>query len=798
MKSSSGSISIAASAQRLDVDNRISLRYYYRIADNLIKQANIYREENDIIDLYVMLLRFSSLISETIPYHRDYQASLQSERLYFRKKLLGALNELEALKPDVQQKLQELNRKTRTQVNRWGQAQQNGFVDNSLEWPPLRKQTLRNNESSQVNKIIGRDGTSWGKIIQHDRLPLAKPGEEQFRKISLSIPCPKEETLSRHSILGPNGLQGEWKPPSIDKGIQYPSNLDLSPIEIPSLTQPAEDKPVPVKDNGASGNEASPLEVLLLHDGRTEPTAEPCPMINLDATETLMIDITREPSPPPVLAEVQDVLAVTPQVSNSTSGQTILLQDELVQTGSPLQVHISTTMMENFMRLAKSNTVRNLETCGVLAGSLGIALLLQKNRKFFVTALIIPKQESTSDSCQTTNEEEIFDYQDKHSLFPLGWIHTHPTQSCFMSSIDVHTHYSYQIMLPEAIAIVMAPKDGSRSLSIPCPKEETLSRHSILGPNGLQGEWKPPSIDKGIQYPSNLDLSPIEIPSLTQPAEDKPVPVKDNGASGNEASPLEVLLLHDGRTEPTAEPCPMINLDATETLMIDITREPSPPPVLAEVQDVLAVTPQVSNSTSGQTILLQDELVQTGSPLQVHISTTMMENFMRLAKSNTVRNLETCGVLAGSLGIALLLQKNRKFFVTALIIPKQESTSDSCQTTNEEEIFDYQDKHSLFPLGWIHTHPTQSCFMSSIDVHTHYSYQIMLPEAIAIVMAPKDGSRTHGIFRLTSPGGMSVIRQCQQRGFHPHKEPPDGGRIYDHCSDVYMNPNLKFDVVDLR
>lgn len=136
---------------------------------------------------------------------------------------------------------------------------------------------------------------------------------------------------------------------------------------------------------------------------------------------------------------------------------------------------------------------------------------VQKNRKFYITALIIPKQESTSDSvssvfcfasvfifnslisfslqCQATNEEEIFEVQDKQSLFPLGWIHvsrvnmilyiylllleislplydfsqfiirvnfftdswitpflqTHPTQSCFMSSIDVHTHYSYQV-----------------------------------------------------------------------------------------------------------------------------------------------------------------------------------------------------------------------------------------------------------------------------------------------------------------------------------------------------------------
>lgn len=58
--------------------------------------------------------------------------------------------------------------------------------------------------------------------------------------------------------------------------------------------------------------------------------------------------------------------------------------------------------------------------------------------------------------------------------------------------------------------------------------------------------------------------------------------------------------------------------------------------------------------------------------------------------------------------------------------------------------------------------------------------------------------RNHGIFRLTTPGGMSVIKQCDQRGFHPHNQPPDGGPIYDTCTDVYMNPDLKFDVIDLR
>lgn len=44
----------------------------------------------------------------------------------------------------------------------------------------------------------------------------------------------------------------------------------------------------------------------------------------------------------------------------------------------------------------------------------------------------------------------------------LGWIHTHPTQTCFMSSRDLHTHVGYQVMMPESIAIVCAPSKVPR------------------------------------------------------------------------------------------------------------------------------------------------------------------------------------------------------------------------------------------------------------------------------------------------------------------------------------------------
>ncbi|KAK8710477.1 hypothetical protein V6N13_145798 [Hibiscus sabdariffa] len=478
MISSTGRLNIAATAQRLDVDNRIPLRYYYRIADNILKQADIFRAEKNIIDLYVMLLRFSGLVSETIPSHRDYRASLQSQKVYLKKRLLNALNELEELKPAVQQKINEINRRYT-------------YQSNSLQQSAVKNQSLTYHSMTKAVRPAAREFNYNGSSVQ--QFSYSKPMEEQFRRMSLNLLRPKEETLSKHSILGPNGLYGQWQPPKTNIQVQYPSNIDLTPIEFPSLQQPIENK-LPGK-NDHSNSEASSTE--------------------------------------------------------------------------------STVTIEN-----RENS-----------------------------------------------------------------------QKCHMD-----------------------------------------------------------------------------------------------------------------------EPLPMISFEESETIP-NITRQPSPPPVLAEVQDLVpAISPQVTEGDCRIDNPSTDGLVPSESPLQLHIATTMMESFMKLAKSNTDRNLETCGVLAGSL----------------------------CQTTNEEEIFDVQDTKSLFPLGWIHTHPTQSCFMSSIDLHTHYSYQIMLPESVAIVMAPRDSSRKHGIFRLTTPGGMSVIRQCQKRGFHPHVQPPDGGPLYNTCTDVYMNPDLNFEVIDLR
>ncbi|XP_048494287.1 AMSH-like ubiquitin thioesterase 3 isoform X1 [Beta vulgaris subsp. vulgaris] len=77
-------------------------------------------------------------------------------------------------------------------------------------------------------------------------------------------------------------------------------------------------------------------------------------------------------------------------------------------------LHIPVKMMEDFLRLAQQNTKKNLETCGVLAGS-----LIQKNRVFYITSLIIPMQESTSDSLFKISEDVVIDATNKGNIARL-------------------------------------------------------------------------------------------------------------------------------------------------------------------------------------------------------------------------------------------------------------------------------------------------------------------------------------------------------------------------------------------
>lgn len=71
--------------------------------------------------------------------------------------------------------------------------------------------------------------------------------------------------------------------------------------------------------------------------------------------------------------------------------------------------------LNRFLSIAKINTAKNRETCGLLLGK-------DKGNKFIVTTLLIPKQHSTSDTCTMDEEELVMQFTEERHLITLGWV----------------------------------------------------------------------------------------------------------------------------------------------------------------------------------------------------------------------------------------------------------------------------------------------------------------------------------------------------------------------------------------
>jgi STAM-binding protein len=223
----------------------------------------------------------------------------------------------------------------------------------------------------------------------------------------------------------------------------------------------------------------------------------------------------------------------------------------------------------------------------------------------------------------------------------------------------------------------------------------------------------------------------------------------------------------------------------------DGSREEAPP--VPEKQSHNKNDLTVAQKTASNVTFKPNAFTEGGAPLRtVFLPPTLRTTFLNQAHANTARNLETCGILCGTV-------ISNALFISHLVIPDQTSTSDTCDTTEDgdNELFDFCDGNDLLVCGWIHTHPSQSCFLSSRDLHTSSGYQVMLPEAIAIVCAPRQNP-DWGIFRLTDPPGLPAVLNCHQKGlFHPHSE----NNLYTDAlrpGHVVEGPGLKFQTVDLR
>ena len=171
----------------------------------------------------------------------------------------------------------------------------------------------------------------------------------------------------------------------------------------------------------------------------------------------------------------------------------------------------------------------------------------------------------------------------------------------------------------------------------------------------------------------------------------------------------------------------------------------------------------------------------------MRLPTALIDSFLEAAQENSQKDVETLAFLAGLDG--------NSYIVTDLLIPKQTGTQNTCSTTDEQEMLDFLDQQGLICLGWIHTHPSQSSFLSSVDLHMQFSLQQLLPAAVAIVCSLKD--KVNSIYNLSAQG-MDVLSKCTAVAstFHPH--PVSFFPLFKRANHIILDDDIELQSTDLR
>jgi STAM-binding protein len=454
----------------------------------LNRQANIYEHEGSLGQAYLLLFRHADLVLRNIAVHPDAKKPGNKPQLLAAEKEVHInLKRLEALKPKIKEQHDRYVKAVRERDVRRAATKAKGssYREESTDRTskrPLRSDPALANGTRALEvgdhkelavklaqreihrRATARKATRQAGISQdeeHDRRAGGVWGEWET-DFSRDISAGEVDDVSRHlqaarSQVEPRGTRLNSQPADVDGpnlarplNYRYPSirpnshQRDWSPPRAGPVPPP---KPALEPSHPFTPGPAPslPLKEDLYSNGNSHPQELSPP----PRPEKVMISTTPPPKGSSTLHEPQPTSQNDLQSSSYTFKPAAYLEN-----GSPLRtIMLPSALRDQFLSIALPNTKRNLETCGVLCGTL-------VSNALFVSKLVIPEQESTSDTCETVNESALFDYCDSEDLMVLGWIHTHPTQTCFMSSRDLHTHCGYQVMMPESIAIVCAPSKG--------------------------------------------------------------------------------------------------------------------------------------------------------------------------------------------------------------------------------------------------------------------------------------------------------------------------------------------------
>lgn len=412
-----------------------------------------------------MLYRHSVLVLKHIPSHPQFKDP-DNKKAYrpLSKRINRIIQELEELKPEIEHAYREWERMApRGREANESPASSSRYAEYAARDPTLsgnarildasehqdlavdlaQKEIIRRDTARRATRQAGipeeetlarRRGGRWDQVIDHGR-----SGDDDLRR-------QMEATRQALDAAREGRHVARERPVTVSQNYQYPSISKSRPVEferlpppVPSYSadqpirppkEPASLPPIPPKADTAKAAPSIPGKV---------PLAQYQPLIPQSRTETNDI-----PARPPK----EDIAAPSPPKKERLTFK----PGGYLENGDPVRsVFLPRNLRKTFLDIAADHTRRGVEMCGILCAT-------PINNALFVRCLLIPDQTCTSDTCETENETDIFDYCISEDLLMLGWIHTHPTQTCFMSSRDLHTQAGYQVMMPESVAIVCAPK----------------------------------------------------------------------------------------------------------------------------------------------------------------------------------------------------------------------------------------------------------------------------------------------------------------------------------------------------
>lgn len=419
----------------------------------------------------MMLYRHSVLVLNCLPKHPKFKDPDSREAFKpLAKRIDSVLDNLEQIKPVVEDEYEEWERMSSSAKSNQREHQKapSSYAAFAARDPSLggharvldasehqelavdlaQKELARRDQArreSKASRKSDHQAPGDGRFRGPGDDDLRRQMETARRLLSRDQQVGGDEERIHHRGLAHAVIPAQYNYPSITKPkpVAYAgSQRQPQPPPMPAPSRPPKE--------GPPSQEKVDAPVRFPNSGALVPAVPR--KVPLDEYAPLV------PTPPSVATE-QPLLPPRGPPDGPLDGPPLPRKERLafkpgayLENGDPIRsVFLPSSLRSTFLDMASKNTRAGLEMCGILCGT-------PVNNALFVRCLLIPDQKCASDTCETENEGAIFDYCASEDLLVLGWIHTHPTQTCFMSSRDLHTHAGYQVMMPESIAIVCAPR----------------------------------------------------------------------------------------------------------------------------------------------------------------------------------------------------------------------------------------------------------------------------------------------------------------------------------------------------